>query len=176
MVNMKKLCVGIMACGVVFGVGNVTAQAAPAEDKDCSDFANYDEVVAYWNSKGYTAQNDPERLDGWGNKVDDGIPCEAPKGYDTSKINGISKTSTDTDESAQEETKQEETTSTTPATGEKADDKEQATTTTKDENTTEMKEQGEALPKTATNDVAMMGLAGLMAAAGGALMIKRRKK
>ncbi|KMY50988.1 YHYH domain-containing protein [Peribacillus loiseleuriae] len=58
-----------------------------SSDKDCSDFSSYEEVVEYWNSKGYTKENDPERLDGWGNTVDDGIPCEAPSGYDTSKIN-----------------------------------------------------------------------------------------
>ncbi|APH06524.1 YHYH domain-containing protein [Bacillus weihaiensis] len=57
-------------------------------DKDCSDFASYEEVIEYWNEKGYSKTNDPERLDGWGNTVDDGIPCEAPNGYDTSKING----------------------------------------------------------------------------------------
>ncbi|MGN1402175.1 MAG: YHYH domain-containing protein [Bacillus sp. (in: firmicutes)] len=57
-------------------------------DKDCNDFATYDEVVAYWNSKGYSAANDPENLDGLGNGViDDGIPCEAPDGYDKTKIN-----------------------------------------------------------------------------------------
>ncbi|MBM7605589.1 hypothetical protein JOC75_003612 [Metabacillus crassostreae] len=57
-------------------------------DKDCSDFSTYEEVVDYWNSKGYSKTNDPEKLDGWGNVVDDGIPCEAPSGYDTSNING----------------------------------------------------------------------------------------
>lgn len=57
-------------------------------DKDCSDFSSYEEVIEYWNSKGYTKYYDPERLDGWGNKVDDGIPCEAPAGYDLTKING----------------------------------------------------------------------------------------
>jgi hypothetical protein len=57
-------------------------------DKDCSDFATYDEVVQYWNSKGYSATYDPENLDGWGNGVvDDGIPCEYPSGYDLTKIN-----------------------------------------------------------------------------------------
>ena len=56
-------------------------------DKDCSDFSSYDEVVEYWNSKGYSKTYDPERLDGWGNKVDDGIPCEAPSDYDTTRIN-----------------------------------------------------------------------------------------
>jgi len=56
-------------------------------DKDCTDFATYDDMIAYWNSKGYSATYDPENLDGWGNgKVDDGIPCEAPDGYDLTKI------------------------------------------------------------------------------------------
>lgn len=59
-----------------------------SNDKDCSDFATYDEVVEYWNLKGYSATYDPESLDGWGNgQVDDGIPCEAPSGYDKTKIN-----------------------------------------------------------------------------------------
>ncbi|WP_079504817.1 YHYH domain-containing protein [Mesobacillus jeotgali] len=69
------------------GSSSGTAPAATRNDKDCSDFATYDEVVEYWNSKGYSATYDPERLDGWGNAVDDGIPCEAPSGYDKTKIN-----------------------------------------------------------------------------------------
>jgi hypothetical protein len=57
-------------------------------DKDCTDFASYDDMIAYWNSKGYSATYDPENLDGWGNgQVDDGIPCEAPSGYDFTLIN-----------------------------------------------------------------------------------------
>ena len=44
-------------------------------------------MIQYWNSKGYSATNDPENLDGWGNgQVDDGIPCEAPSGYDKTKL------------------------------------------------------------------------------------------
>jgi hypothetical protein len=31
-------------------------------DKDCTDFATYDEMIAYWNSKGYSATNDPENF------------------------------------------------------------------------------------------------------------------
>lgn len=65
-----------------------TSTSYDTNDKDCEDFSSYDEVVEYWNANGYSATNDPERLDGWGNKVDDGIPCEVPSGYDTSKING----------------------------------------------------------------------------------------
>ncbi|MBM7554441.1 YHYH domain-containing protein [Thalassobacillus pellis] len=65
-----------------------SSQSSQPNDKDCSDFSSYEEVVAYWNRKGYTKDYDPERLDGFGNVVDDGIPCEAPSGYDTSNING----------------------------------------------------------------------------------------
>lgn len=65
-----------------------SASSNQSWDKDCSDFSSYEEVVEYWNSKGYSKTNDPEKLDGWGNAVDDGIPCEAPSGYDTSQING----------------------------------------------------------------------------------------
>lgn len=57
-------------------------------DKDCPDFSNYDEVVAYWNARGYTKDYDPERLDGFGNVVDDGVPCEPPENYDLAKVNG----------------------------------------------------------------------------------------
>ncbi|MGP4060028.1 YHYH domain-containing protein [Halobacillus sp. H74] len=59
-------------------------------DKDCDDFSSYDEVVEYWNNKGYSKDYDPERLDGRGNTVDDGIPCEPPSTYDISKINNSS--------------------------------------------------------------------------------------
>lgn len=71
--------------------GGSTTTSSPVivdTDKDCTDFATYDEMVAYWNSKGYSATYDPENLDGWGNGVvDDGIPCEVPNGYDKTKIN-----------------------------------------------------------------------------------------
>ena len=60
---------------------------AVSNDKDCSDFNSYDEVIAYWNAKGYSATYDPENLDGYGNVVDDGIPCEAPGSYDLTKVN-----------------------------------------------------------------------------------------
>ena len=64
-----------------------TESTTVSNDKNCSDFSSYDEVVAYWNAKGYSATYDPENLDGWGNTVDDGIPCEAPGGYDLTKVN-----------------------------------------------------------------------------------------
>lgn len=70
------------------GATNSTSTTTYSNDKDCSDFATYDEVVRYWNSNGYSATYDPENLDGWGNgQVDDGIPCEAPSDYDKTQIN-----------------------------------------------------------------------------------------
>jgi len=67
---------------------NGSSGAVVNTDKDCTDFASYEEVVAYWNAKGYSATYDPENLDGWGNgKVDDGIPCEPPYGYDKTLVN-----------------------------------------------------------------------------------------
>jgi hypothetical protein len=66
-------------------------QSIKSNDKNCSDFSSYDEVVEYWNLKGYSATNDPENLDGWGkNVVDDGIPCEPPSNYDLTKVNNSS--------------------------------------------------------------------------------------
>ncbi|MBO0959885.1 YHYH domain-containing protein [Neobacillus sp. MM2021_6] len=67
---------------------STSSESTNINDKDCTDFATYDDMIAYWNSKGYSATNDPENLDGWGNgQVDDGIPCEAPSDYDRTLIN-----------------------------------------------------------------------------------------
>ena len=85
----KGLCTGYHSHNSGGSTSQSPSQSTKSSwDKDCSDFASYNEVVEYWNSKGYSKTNDPEKLDGWGNAVDDGIPCEAPSGYDTAKING----------------------------------------------------------------------------------------
>ena len=118
---MKKVTFALAAALTFWGIGTIATTASAESnglDKDCSDFKGkpYQEVVDYWNSKGYTATNDPERLDGWGNKVDDGIPCEAPSDYDTSKINGIGKKEEATsEETTKEETTTEQTTEEQPA-------------------------------------------------------------
>ncbi|WP_341285786.1 LPXTG cell wall anchor domain-containing protein [Priestia megaterium] len=179
---MKKVTFALAAALTFGGIGTVATTASAESnglDKDCSDFSSYDEVVNYWNSKGYSATNDPERLDGWGNKVDDGIPCEAPDGYDTSKINGIGK---------KEETTKEETT-TNDSTKEESTTEEQPTkeeTTTKEETVakednssseqpaTSDKKEGEELPETASNNP--LGVAaGLAVAAAGMVVFTRRK-
>lgn len=43
-------------------------------DRDCGDFATHQEAVTFWNCCGFTATNDPMRLDG---RDKDGIPCES---------------------------------------------------------------------------------------------------
>ncbi|MDQ7860314.1 hypothetical protein RCO48_02355 [Peribacillus frigoritolerans] len=48
------------------GGSSTPAPATRNDDMDCTDFGSYDEVVEYWNSKGYSASDDPENLDGWG--------------------------------------------------------------------------------------------------------------
>lgn len=169
---MKKVTFALAAALTFGGIGTVATTASAESnglDKDCSDFKGkpYQEVVDYWNSKGYTATNDPERLDGWGNKVDDGIPCEAPSDYDTSKINGIGKK----EEATSEETTKEETTTEQPAKEE---------TSTKEDNSsseqkaTSDKKEGEELPETASNNP--LGVAaGLAVAAAGVVVFTRRK-
>lgn len=44
-------------------------------DRDCADFSSHAEAQAFFNCCGFTAQNDPMRLDGRG--VDDGLACES---------------------------------------------------------------------------------------------------
>lgn len=46
-------------------------------DRDCSDFSTQSEAQAFFSCCGFTATYDPMKLDGWGNKIDDGIPCES---------------------------------------------------------------------------------------------------
>ncbi|MDI3093508.1 LPXTG cell wall anchor domain-containing protein [Priestia megaterium] len=168
---MKKVTFALAAALTFGGIGTVATTASAESnglDKDCSDFKGkpYQEVVDYWNSKGYTATNDPERLDGWGNKVDDGIPCEAPSDYDTSKINGIGKKEEATsEETTKEETTTEQSTEEQPAKEDNSSSEQKATSD---------KKEGEELPETASNNP--LGVAaGLAVAAAGVVVFTRRK-
>ncbi|CAG9620327.1 excalibur calcium-binding domain-containing protein [Sutcliffiella rhizosphaerae] len=82
----KGLCTGYHYHNGGGSSGGSTPAPAPAPvrtDKNCSDFSSFDEVVEYWNAKGYSASYDPEDLDRDG----DGIPCEPPSSYDRTKVN-----------------------------------------------------------------------------------------
>jgi hypothetical protein len=52
------------------------AGVASAQDRDCRDFDTQQEAQAYFDEQGYSATNDPERLDSL-NGAGDGIACEA---------------------------------------------------------------------------------------------------
>lgn len=52
------------------------AGVASAQDRDCTDFDTQQEAQAYFDEQGYSATNDPERLDSL-DGAGDGIACEA---------------------------------------------------------------------------------------------------
>ena len=52
-------------------------------DRDCSDFSNHDEVIAFWYESGYSAENDSHELDRDG----DGLPCEVSEAEYDSYVN-----------------------------------------------------------------------------------------
>ena len=52
------------------------AGVASAQDRDCTDFDTQPEAQAYFEEQGYSATNDPERLDSL-NGAGDGIACES---------------------------------------------------------------------------------------------------
>ena len=54
--------------------GGACKYSCSSPDRDCSDFSSHDEAQAFFNCCGFTAQNDPMKLDAVG--VGDGIACE----------------------------------------------------------------------------------------------------
>jgi len=85
----EKIFLSLLIITISTNFYSINSYAYSGSDHDCGDFSSYDELIDYWNAMGYSATYDPERLDGFGNKVDDGIPCEAPADYDINKINSI---------------------------------------------------------------------------------------
>lgn len=83
----KGLCTGYHYHNEGATVNSIGVEDISSNYKNCDDFIDYDEVISYWNEKGYSATYDPENLDGSGDTVDDGIPCEPPNYYDLTKVN-----------------------------------------------------------------------------------------
>ena len=74
---MKKGISGILLGSLLF-IGTTLSVGAEV-DRDCGDFANHDEVMAFWYENGYNAENDPHDLD----RDNDGLACEVSQGeYD----------------------------------------------------------------------------------------------
>lgn len=69
---MKKGITGILLGSFLF-IGTTFSVAANNHvDRDCGDFANHEEVMAFWYENGYSAENDPHDLD----RDNDGLACE----------------------------------------------------------------------------------------------------
>ncbi|MBN8233771.1 excalibur calcium-binding domain-containing protein [Halobacillus kuroshimensis] len=99
---MKKLLAGLFAIGLIFSSFGAVSADNHDGDKDCPDFASEEEAKEYWDEKGYSAENDPERLDRDG----DGIPCEDPdsSSSDSSEESSDDMSSGDEDAAEEEET------------------------------------------------------------------------
>ncbi|OAT80896.1 hypothetical protein A6P54_12880 [Bacillus sp. MKU004] len=68
---MKKVFVSVIAFLLVFQLVQVKGKASFA-DKDCGDFGSIQALMDFWYNNGYSASNDPHRLD----RDNDGLPCE----------------------------------------------------------------------------------------------------
>lgn len=151
----KKWVVGMLAAAIV-GLGGMSAvQANHGDDANCDRFSTGEEVYEFWTSHEYSANNDPDDLD----REDDGRPCESLTENMVDQFatyeSGVAGTNDDatTDEDAATE-------------DDSTDEAAGAEEGSKDE--------GDALPVTATSYPTMM-LMGLLSAGAGALVLFRRK-
>lgn len=64
----KFITLSVLTLGILFSGFQVTH----AQDMNCGDFANSQEVIEFWYGNGYSATNDPHDLD----RDNDGLPCE----------------------------------------------------------------------------------------------------
>lgn len=69
---MKKGIAGILM-GSFMVMGTTFSVAADEHvDRDCGEFASHEEVMEFWYTNGYSAENDPHDLD----RDNDGLACE----------------------------------------------------------------------------------------------------
>ncbi|ANU15224.1 Surface protein from Gram-positive cocci, anchor region [Planococcus halocryophilus Or1] len=97
---MKKGIFGILS-GTLLFIGTTFSVAADNHvDRDCGEFANHEEVMAFWYENGYNADNDPHDLD----RDNDGLACEVSQSeYD----NYVASQENDDSEEAVEENEEE---------------------------------------------------------------------
>ena len=72
----RMLGYAVAAAAVLGGSFAAAGSAGASVDRDCKDFATQEDAQAYFDSKGYSASNDPERLDS-ANGKGNGIACES---------------------------------------------------------------------------------------------------
>lgn len=182
---MKKLAISILTLAFLF-VGFNSASAAG--DKNCPDFASKEEVMDFWYSNGYSADNDPHDLD----RDNDGYPCEVNKGdYDNYVASKEAEKETDSNEDTNKnDTSSEQPANTETSNSNKSDDsnsdndKESSTAPENSNNTSSNNnsnssnnnaKEGEKLPDTATNSVAMMGVSAAMLLVGFFLVFRKKQ-
>lgn len=170
---MKKKLTGIVACMFLL-TGFSTASAAPADDRDCTDFASNQEVMEFWTNNNYSAANDPHDLD----RDKDGLACEVSQSEYDRFLESQESTSNQTiiDESQESTSNQtiidesQESTSSQTIIDENSSTSDNADTVATSET-----ERGEQLPDTASNAL-LFTLIGTGLMAAGSLLLYRRKK
>ncbi|MDZ5783247.1 hypothetical protein [Marinococcus luteus] len=181
----KKWLVSLFGAGVI-SLG-ITAPVS-ADDENCSDFSDGEEVLAFWEDNNYGPNDDPHNLDA----DNDNLPCEnltegmesefdaAVSNNDgtteTADDSSSADTSEDTTSTTEEDVTEEESSSSEEGnTEETTTEEEAASTEASDDNMNEESaEEGGEMPKTATNQPAW-ALAGTVVARLGALLLVRRR-
>ncbi|MGN1400424.1 MAG: excalibur calcium-binding domain-containing protein [Bacillus sp. (in: firmicutes)] len=132
-------------CALGFLLAGQSAYVFAEEDRNCGDFSSKEEVMEFWYENGYSADNDPHDLD----RDSDGLPCE------TSQSEYNAYVASKEDESNDEP----------------ASDSNSGTGSDQGAGNTE----GEVLPDTATDNVSMIAIGAMIAAAGGILVLRKNK-
>lgn len=101
---MKKGITGIFMGSLLFIGASLNVAADNHVDKDCGDFASHEEVMEFWYTNGYSAENDPHDLD----RDNDGLACEVSQSeYDdyvaSQEAAGSDEAADDQEEAAEEQ-------------------------------------------------------------------------
>jgi LPXTG-motif cell wall-anchored protein len=137
-------------------VGFATGASAADNDKDCKDFEGKpNELVQFWNDNGYNESNDPHDLD----RDNDNLPCETTKAdFDNTAENTTEESEKDEAVVAEENDNDSNTSTQSEASATASAEKEDSAETAV--------QQGEELPKTATNNGVLMLISGGFVVAG----------
>ncbi|MFG6150565.1 LPXTG cell wall anchor domain-containing protein [Halobacillus sp. B23F22_1] len=157
---MKKLLMVLCSVGFLAGIflGSGVAFADHSGDKNCGDFETGEEVMEFWESHDYSAENDPSDLD----RDSDGQPCESLTDGVYENYNG--EESSEEDEESSDETEE--------ASEESDEDADESAAGDGDDGTSS--EEGGELPDTATNQPFMMLMGALITGAGGLLVFRKK--
>lgn len=174
---MSKIITGFFVLVLlVVGFGG----SVSAADKNCGDFnGDADAIAKFWVDNGYGANNDPHDLD----RDNDGLPCEADQAaidkYTAQKEEQEANSEEDNNETAT--STNDDSDESTQTKGE-ASASENNSSATDDESASAAGEevpaqQGEKLPKTATDNGALMMISvGLVAAGLLTLVLKKKQR